>query len=271
MRWKTALTATVMALFVGVATSAAQQQTGEIFGRVVDTSGAVLPGVTVTVAGPSLIQPRVVTTSETGTYRVPELPIGTYAVTFELPGFRTMVMQDIRRHDRIPRAGERELQVSAVQETVTVTGESPLIDTRETGTKTQFRSRDAAEPAVGARSVGDARARARHHDGPRQRRRHAVGPAVQLRLARREHRQQQVVDRRRRHHRHVGDRLVADLLRLRHARRDAGHHRRRRRRAADRRRRHQPRHAERNRSLQGLGPLLLSPTRSSRPTTSTTI
>ena len=56
-------------------------------------------------------------------------------------------------------------------------------------------------------------------------------------------RQQQVVDRRRRHHRHVGHRRLADLLRLRHARRNAGHDRRRRRHAADRRRRHQPRDA----------------------------
>ena len=56
----------------------------------------MLPGATVTVAGPALIQPRIATTSETGTYRVPELPIGTYTVTFELAGFRTMSMQDIR-------------------------------------------------------------------------------------------------------------------------------------------------------------------------------
>src|SRR6187402_1527085 len=95
MKRKATLFAAALVLLVG--TSAfAQQQTGEIFGRVADKSGAVLPGATVTVAGPALIQPRVSTTSETGTYRVPELPIGSYSVTFELAGFRTMVQQDIR-------------------------------------------------------------------------------------------------------------------------------------------------------------------------------
>ena len=120
------------------ASAFAQQQTGEIFGRLTDKSGAVLPGVTVTVAGPALIQPRVVTTSETGTYRVPELPIGTYSVTFELGGFRTVVMQDIRLTIGFRAQVNSELELSTVQETVTVTGESPIIDTRETGTKTSF-------------------------------------------------------------------------------------------------------------------------------------
>jgi hypothetical protein len=116
----------------------AQQQTGEIFGRLADKSGAVLPGATVTVAGSALIQPRVVTTSETGTYRVPELPIGTYSVTFELPGVRTVVMRDIRITIGFRAQVNGELELSTVQETVTVTGESPIIDTRETGVSTTF-------------------------------------------------------------------------------------------------------------------------------------
>ncbi len=116
----------------------AQQQTGEIFGRIVDNSGAVLPGVTVSVRGPALIQPRVVTTSETGTYRVPELPIGAYTVTFELPGFRTLALQDIRLTIGFRAQVNGTLELTSVQETVTVTGESPLIDTRETGVSTTF-------------------------------------------------------------------------------------------------------------------------------------
>jgi hypothetical protein len=137
MKRKAMLLAAMLVLFVG--TSAyAQQQTGEIFGRVSDKSGAVLPGVTVTVAGPSLIQPRIMTTTETGTYQIPELPIGAYSVTFELPGFRTIVMQDIRITIGFRAQLNPELELSTVQETVTVTGESPLVDTRETGTKTTF-------------------------------------------------------------------------------------------------------------------------------------
>jgi hypothetical protein len=136
MRFKTAL---VAAAVVCLASSAfAQQQTGEIFGRATDTSGAVLPGVTVTVASPTLLQPRIVITSETGSYRVPELPIGTYSVTFELPGFRTLQRTDVRITIGFSAQVNAELELSSVQETVTVTGESPLIDTRATGTRTSF-------------------------------------------------------------------------------------------------------------------------------------
>ena len=131
------LLAAVLVLFAATA-SFAQQQTGEIFGRVTDTSGAVLPGATVSVQGPALIQPRVVVTSATGTYRVPELPIGAYRVRFELPGFRSIVQEEIRVTIGFRAQVNAELELSSVQETVTVTGESPLIDTRETGVSTTF-------------------------------------------------------------------------------------------------------------------------------------
>ena len=137
MTFRNALVASVMALLVAT-TAAAQQQTGEIYGRAADKSGAVLPGATVTVAGPGLIAPRVSVTSETGSYRAPELPIGTYSVTFELPGFRSMVMQDIRVTIGFRAQVNGVLELSSVQETVTVTGESPIVDTRETGTSSTF-------------------------------------------------------------------------------------------------------------------------------------
>jgi hypothetical protein len=117
----------VAALWLLPVTAIAQQQTG-----------AVLPGVSVSVQGAALLQPRVVVTSETGTYRVPELPIGSYAVAFDLPGFRSMVMQDIRLTIGFRAQVNATLELSTVQETVTVTGESPLIDTRETGTQSTF-------------------------------------------------------------------------------------------------------------------------------------
>ena len=188
------LVASALVLLLGTTSAVAQQQTGEIFGRAADTSGAVLPGATVTVAGPALIQPRVAMTSETGTYRVPELPIGTYSVTFELAGFRTLAMQDIRITIGFRAQINAAMELSTVQETVTVTGASPLVDTREVGTSSTFDLETHAEHPVGARPVGHARAHTRHHHGPRQRRRQPVGPAVGLHLARRQHRQQQVVD-----------------------------------------------------------------------------
>ncbi len=132
------LIASALSLVLGVTHAAAQQQTGEIYGRAADTSGAVLPGATVTVAGPALIQPRVAVTSEAGTYRIPELPIGTYSVTFELAGFRTMALQDIRVTIGFRAQVNSTMELSTVQETVTVSGASPLVDTREVGTKSSF-------------------------------------------------------------------------------------------------------------------------------------
>ncbi len=137
MIFRTALVAAALALFVG--TSAyAQQQTGEIFGRAVDNSGAVLPGATVTLTGSGLIQPRVAMTSDTGSYRFPELPIGTYTVLFELPGFRSVQQTDIRITIGFSAQINAQMELSSIQETVTVTGASPLIDTKATGTKTSF-------------------------------------------------------------------------------------------------------------------------------------
>jgi hypothetical protein len=138
MTLRQTLVASVLLLVLGATSAAAQQQTGEIYGRAADTSGAVLPGATVTVAGPALIQPRVAVTSETGTYRVPELPIGSYTVTFELAGFRTTAVEDIRVTIGFRAQVNASLGLSTVQETVTVSGASPLVDTREVGTKSTF-------------------------------------------------------------------------------------------------------------------------------------
>src|SRR5689334_1477075 len=138
MTLRKTLVASALLLVLGVASAFAQQQTGEIFGKAADTSGAILPGATVTVAGPALIQPRVAVTSETGTYRIPELPIGTYSVTFELAGFRTLAMQDIRVTIGFRAQVNAAMELSTVQETVTVTGASPIVDTKEVGTKASF-------------------------------------------------------------------------------------------------------------------------------------
>ena len=138
MTLRKTLSASALMLVLGTTAAVAQQQTGEIYGRATDNSGAVLPGATVTVAGPALIQPRVAVTSEAGTYRVPELPIGTYSVTFELAGFRSLAMQDIRVTIGFRAQVNGQLELSTVQETVTVTGASPLVDTREVGTSSTF-------------------------------------------------------------------------------------------------------------------------------------
>jgi hypothetical protein len=133
-----AMVLALVALFAAGTAASAQQQTGEIIGKVTDTSGGVLPGVTVTLTAPHLLQPLTAVTSDSGTYQFPRLPIGTYTVKFELTGFKTVVNQDIFVTVGFTAQVNAQLGISTVQETITVTGESPIVDTRSTGTKQTF-------------------------------------------------------------------------------------------------------------------------------------
>src|SRR5262250_1030737 len=80
----------LVALCATSAIASAQQPTGEIFGKVTDQSGGVMPGVTVTLTSPILLQPLTAVTSETGTYQFPRLEVADYTVRFELSGFKTV-------------------------------------------------------------------------------------------------------------------------------------------------------------------------------------
>ena len=79
-------------------------------------------------------------TSTTGTYQFPRLDIGTYSVTFELAGFKTVVHQDVKVTVGFSAQINAQLAVSQIQETVTVTGAAPVVDTKETGTRQTFTS-----------------------------------------------------------------------------------------------------------------------------------
>ena len=138
MRVLSSVGALALALLLMASPGLAQVQTGEITGRVSDNSGAVLPGVTVTLSGPSLIQPQTAQTSETGTYHFPRIPVGTYRVQFELAGFRTVVREGIQVGIGFSAQVHQSLELSQVQEVVTVTGESPIVDTRATSARTTF-------------------------------------------------------------------------------------------------------------------------------------
>jgi hypothetical protein len=127
-----------LAVAASVVPGLAQERTGEITGRVTDNTGAVLPGVTVTLTGTTLIQPQVATTSATGTYNFPRLPIGAYTVKYELPGFKTVVREGIQITIGFTAQVDQQLDISTVQETVTVSGESPIVDTKTTAERTTF-------------------------------------------------------------------------------------------------------------------------------------
>jgi hypothetical protein len=137
MRVRLVVLVTVLALVVSALPAEAQVGTGEIFGRVTDNTGAVLPGVTVTLSGPALLQPMVATTSETGSYQFPRLPIGTYTVV-RPDRVPAVVREGIRVDIGFSAQINQQLAISTVQELVTVTGESPVVDTRSTTAKTSF-------------------------------------------------------------------------------------------------------------------------------------
>jgi len=100
-----------------------------ITGVVKDTSGAVLPGVTVEVASPALIEKtRSSVTDGSGLYQIISLPPGAYTVTFTLTGFNTVKREGIELTGSFIATINADMKVGAISETITVTGETPLVD-----------------------------------------------------------------------------------------------------------------------------------------------
>src|SRR5690349_17237514 len=108
--------------------SVAQVTTGTINGRVTDASGAVIPGVTVTLTSPVIQGERTALSDEAGNYRFLLLPPGTYRVSYELPGFQKLVRDGIIVEVTKTATLNVALGVASVADTVTVTGESPVVD-----------------------------------------------------------------------------------------------------------------------------------------------
>ena len=113
--------------------------TGTIQGRVTDSQGAVLPGVTVTATSPSALGAQTTVTSETGNYRFPAVPPGTYELTFELSGFNQLKRSGIQISLGFTANINIELALATLQETVTVSGASPVIDTTATRVVQNFK------------------------------------------------------------------------------------------------------------------------------------
>ena len=108
---------------------AAWAQSATILGTVTDTSGAVLPGVTVEVASPALIEgTRSAVTDERGTYRFIELRPGTYGVTFTLSGFTTERRESVVLTTGFTATVNSSLQVGAITENVVVTRQVTQVD-----------------------------------------------------------------------------------------------------------------------------------------------
>ena len=125
--------ATLMMFVLSVASARAQDTTGTILGTITDASGAVLPGVTVTVKNTDTSQSRTIVTDEGGRYRVPLLAPGHYEVTAQISGFQTMVRSGITVTVGQQAVVDARLSLGNVSESITVEGAAPLVETT-TGT-----------------------------------------------------------------------------------------------------------------------------------------
>jgi hypothetical protein len=116
-------------MLVATGSAFAQGAVSGIVGTVTDTSGGALPGVTVIVTGPALQVPQVdAVTNEHGEYRVSPLPPGTFSVSYELSGFQTVKRDNVQLGLGFVATLDQVLGVGSVQESITVSGGSPLVD-----------------------------------------------------------------------------------------------------------------------------------------------
>jgi hypothetical protein len=119
----------LLALVATLLAPVAAYAQASVTGVVKDSSGAVLPGVTVEVASPALIEKtRSTVTDGSGLYQIISLPPGPYVVTFTLTGFSTVKREGIELSGSFVATINADLKVGAVAETITVTGETPLVD-----------------------------------------------------------------------------------------------------------------------------------------------
>jgi hypothetical protein len=143
----------VLIAFLPIAASG-QGTAASIIGQITDQSGAVLPGVTVTATSPALQVPQVTAvTNEQGEYRLAPLPIGTFEVSFDLPGFSAIRRQDIRLTVGFTARLDVVLGVAGVGETVTVSGAAPIVDVATTSGSTMLTNEQLQLSATARNSV----------------------------------------------------------------------------------------------------------------------
>jgi hypothetical protein len=139
--------------FLPAALSAQGTSSGSIAGTAKDSSGAVLPGVTVEASSPALIEKtRSTTTDANGEYKIIELRTGTYTVTFTLTGFNTFKRDGLELAPNFTATINAVLGVGAIQETVTVSGSTPLVDTQNVSQQRTF-SKEQLDAVPTAKSL----------------------------------------------------------------------------------------------------------------------
>src|SRR2546428_1353820 len=149
VKWSNQLLGVLLGIVLCPMAAAAQST---IAGVVTDSTGGVLPGVTVEVSSPALIeQVRSVVADANGAYRVVDLRPGTYKVTFTLPGFNTFVREGIVLESDFTANVNAQMKVGGVEETITVSGASPVVDVQSTMSRTVL-SREQIEALPTGRS-----------------------------------------------------------------------------------------------------------------------
>src|SRR5262245_54224176 len=144
-----------LALVVCLATGSVlfAQATASISGRVIDQANAVLPGVTVTVTNTATGATRDTVTNEEGLYSVPALNPGTYSVKAELAGFAPQVRDRVEVLTGANMAVELKLGVAAVAETITVSGQAPLVESTQAVVSSSIRQSEVAQLPMINRSM----------------------------------------------------------------------------------------------------------------------
>src|SRR5688500_16153470 len=135
-----------MAALVVLLPAAGLAQEGQIAGTARDASGAVMPGVTVEVTSPALIEKvRTAVTDSNGQYRLTNLPVGTYGVTFTLPGFSVQKFENIELTSGFTAPINATMAVGGVTETVVVSGTTPTVDVQNARQAITFGGDDIRE------------------------------------------------------------------------------------------------------------------------------
>jgi Carboxypeptidase regulatory-like domain len=144
------LAAAIVAIVPGLASAQ------NIAGVVRDASGGVLPGVTVEASSPALIEKvRTVVTDGSGQYRLDSLSAGTYSVTYTLPGFSTVKRDGVQVQTGVTVTLNADLRLGGLQETITVTGETPVVDVQNSTRVQQVLSDEVLAALPASRGYGN--------------------------------------------------------------------------------------------------------------------
>src|SRR3989475_7497721 len=141
-------------MFLPAAAWAQGSGSATIAGVVKDTSGAVMPGVTVEAASPALIEKvKSVVSDAQGQYKIVDLRPGSYVVTFSLPGFSTVKREGLELTTGFTATVNADLKIGSLEETVTVSGQAPVVDTQNVRQQTTI-ARDTLDAIPTTKRLG---------------------------------------------------------------------------------------------------------------------